>query len=69
MIYKVRRHSGLKNGHHQLKGRKEITLVLKTGFISGSGKEVTSTLPQEDPFAAAVVTSDFQKKISQLREN
>ena len=42
MISKVRRHSGLKNSHHQLKERKKSTLVLKTGFISGSGKEVIS---------------------------
>jgi hypothetical protein len=60
MMEKARRHSGLKNGHHQLNGEKAITLALNTGFISGSSSEVTFTPSQEDQFAGSVVTSDFQ---------
>lgn len=55
---RVRRHSGLKDAHHQLKGGKEMTLCSQARFTNGSGKEVTS-LSQEDPFAGSMVTSDF----------
>lgn len=44
-------------GYQQLKGGKEITLILKMGFISGSGEKSDFTLPQEDQFV--VLSVDF----------
>lgn len=43
MTGKVRRHSGLKEGHHRLNGGRTIRL-LKITFINGSGEEATSHL-------------------------
>lgn len=43
MTGKVRRHSGLKEGHHRLNGGRTIRL-LKIMFINGSGEEATSHL-------------------------
>lgn len=44
MMEKVRRHSDLKEGHHQLNGGETIILLPEIAFINGSGEAVTSHL-------------------------